>query len=521
MRRQNVQLIALARQGDPIARIEVGRRYLLGIEGFARHVQTGLDYLTHASLRHNEQAARIVGESLSLQEVVQLDVLPLLAFAAKTDSAVCKFKQGLWTLAVGRDEHEAAKLMSAAAAAGHEAAQRALDALQRSDSDTDSAASPLQRVLQSLAADTGIDADAVALMAARSALDAADLAHLLDALAAGTSLQPKGNIELDDFVVQATRLAAQQQRDVKRLSPELVEASLDRRAHQGDSWAAFTLGRALCGIDADGLAASDLSAAPALRRGTALLFRAADAGWTDAWLHLYRLHADQKLPIANAQLARFCLEKAAHVGNRQAQTKLGALMLKSSGTLAETEQAISWLHKAATEGDDHALELLSSLHLPLRGSAAEARSAIEEVRRDYPWLALRMQLSRDFGLTKLEALCVDVADGLRPWGLVVGKNPFIVQSRLSAPRAIPALTAAALDNLRRTAMLLADSGGDGYALEGDARRRSLLQRRAFERLGLDEAMFFAKASTNELDTLRQGPRWAFRAKAQLQMALAA
>ena len=70
MRRQNVQLIALARQGDPIARCEVGRRYLLGIEGFARHVQTGIDYLTHASLRHNEQAARIVGESLSLEEIV-------------------------------------------------------------------------------------------------------------------------------------------------------------------------------------------------------------------------------------------------------------------------------------------------------------------------------------------------------------------------------------------------------------------------------------------------------------------
>jgi TPR repeat protein len=517
MRRQNVQLIALARQGDPIARIEVGRRYLLGIEGFTRHVQTGIDYLTHPSLRHNEQAARIVGESLSLQEIVQLDALPLLAFAARTDSAECKFKQGLWTLAVGRDESEARKLVSAAAAAGHEAAQRALNAMQHSDAPDSS----LQRVLLALGADTGIDAQAIALMAARSAIDASDLPHLLDALAAGTGLQPKGNIELDDLVVQATRLAATQQGQMNRLSPEIVEASLDRRAHQGDSWAAFALGRALCGIDVDGLAAGDLAAAAALRRGTALLFRAADAGWTEAWLHLYRLHADQKLPIANAQLARFCLEKAAHVGNRQAQTKLGALMLKSSGGLAETEQAISWLHKAATEGDDHALELLSSLHLPLRGSAAEARSAIEEVRRDYPWLALRMQLSRDFGLTKLEALCVDVADGLRPWGLVVGKNPFIVQSRLSAPRAIPALTVAALDNLRRTAMLLADSGGDGYALEGNARRRSLLQRRAFERLGLDEAMFFAKASTNELDTLRQGPRWAFRAKAQLQMALAA
>ena len=33
---------------------------------------------------------------------------------------------------------------------------------------------------------------------------------------------------------------------------------------------------------------------------------------------------------------------------------------------------------------------------------------------------------------------------MRPWGLVVGKNPFISQIRLSAARAIPALSDAAL-----------------------------------------------------------------------------
>jgi len=517
MRRQNIQLIALARQGDPIARCEVGRRYLLGADGFPRHVQTGIDYLTHASLHKNTQAARIVGESLPLQDIVHLNLVALLAQAAATDSVVSKVKHAVWLLATNGDEEAAIKHFAAAATAGHLGAKRTLHALQgKAERHTS-----LHVALRALASSTEMDVAEIAVIGARAALEASDLDRLLNALDAAFALRPAPAVDLDELVVQAARLAESRQRAVKPLSPRQLEDSLDRRAHQGDSWAAYALGRALCGIRCGAIAPSDLTTTTAVRRGTALLFRAADAGWTEAWLHLYRLHADQKSSVANSQMARFCLEKAASLGQRQAQTKLGALMLRSAGSLSESEQAIDWLHKASTQGDEHAVDLLRSLLLPVAGSDADARAAIEQVRRDYPWLAMRMQLARDFGLTKLEALCVDPIDGMRPWGLVVGKNPFVVQSRLSAPRAIPALTPAALDNLRRTAMVFSELGRDGYALEGDARRRSLVQRRAFERLGLDEALFFAKARTKVLDTLRQGSRWAFRAKTQLRLALAA
>jgi len=517
MRRQNVQLIALARQGDPIARCEVGRRYLLGTDGFPRHVQTGIDYLTHTSLHQNTEAARIVADSLPLQEIVQHGLVPLLARAARTDSVAANLKHAVWLLAAGGDERSACRHLATAAAGGHLGAKRALHAVQAPGG----AQASLHAALRALASSTEMDGVEVALIAARSALDASDLDRLLSALGAAFGLRATAGPEIDELVVQAVRLAESMQRGLAHLSAQQVQDSLDRRAHQGDASAAYALGRALCGIDCGALAADQLTPSSAVRRGTALLFRAADAGCTDAWLHLYRLHADQRLSVANSQMARFCLEKAATLGQQQAQTKLGALMLRSAGSLGESEQAIAWLHKAATQGDAHAFDLLRSLHLPVLGADADARAAIEQLRDEHPWLAMRLQLSRDFGLTKLEALCVDPVDGMRPWGLVVGKNPFVVQSRLSAPRAIPALTAAALDNLQRTAMVFSELGRDGHALEGDARRRSLVQRRAFERLRLDEAMFFARAGTQVLDTLRQGPRWAFRAKTQLQVALAA
>jgi TPR repeat protein len=258
-----------------------------------------------------------------------------------------------------------------------------------------------------------------------------------------------------------------------------------------------------------------------MRKGVALLLRAADAGCQEAWLHLYRMHADHRLSVANPQMARFCLEKAALSGQSEAQRKLGALILRGSASLSESEQAIHWLQRAARSNDAHAGHLLKSLVLPVLGCDTEANSAIDLVRRDDPWLAVRMELARHFGLTKAEALCVDPSQGIRPWGLVVGKNPFISQIRLSAARAIPAVSDAAMDVLQRAAIFFDRSKCDAPSFEGDLRRRTYRQRRAFDRHGLDETRFFATASSMTLEALRIGPKWAFRVKKPLRLALAA
>jgi TPR repeat protein len=250
------------------------------------------------------------------------------------------------------------------------------------------------------------------------------------------------------------------------------------------------------------------------------LLRAADAGCDEAWLHLYRIHSDNRLSVANPQMARFCLEKAAARGVVEAQRRLGALVLRGASTLQETEQSLGWLHQASRQGDVHAQMLLRSLVLPLEGEDEEAEVAIAEVARLDPRLAARLRISREFGLTKLEALCFDPVSGLRPWGLVVGKNPFISQIRLSAPRAIPALTREALEHLRTVAEFFSRTGADSGRHEGDLRRRSSSQRRVFARLGLDETMFFAVASSVALDSFRLGTKWAYRVRQPLRLALA-
>jgi hypothetical protein len=480
MRRQDIQLLASARQGDSAARCEVGRRYLLGVDGFPHHVASGLEHLTHASVRERPQAATLIAEHLPLDELLRRGLDAVLERAA-AHSAIARAKRAAW-----------------------QAAERGAPWAE------------LRRLLSMCGDGSG---DAVVLIAAQRALAGGELERIGACLRNAIGLRARVTPEVAEMVVSAVQLAEARAVPLRGLDAEPLLAALELRADHGDRDAAYAFGRGLCGITSSALPPWVFADKLNLRKGAAYLLRAADAGVDGAWLHLYRLCADHRLSIANPEMARFFLEKAADRGQAEAQRKLGALLLRDASSLSASEQAIQWLHRAAQQGDAPAKELLRSLVLPVSGASDATAAALEQVRRSDPWLALRLELARAFGLTKLEALCVDPIDGVRPWGLVVGKNPFITQQRLSAPRAVPALSDEALATARRAAAWFAEARRDAVPVEGDLRRRSLRQRRLFERLGLDDALFFASATSMRLEALRLGPKWAFRARQSLMLAL--
>jgi TPR repeat protein len=432
-------------------------------------------------VRDRPLAATLIAEHLPLHELLRRGHEAVLDRAAAT-STLAQAKRAAWR----------------AAARGAPAAE-------------------LRRALA--ACHDGDDAAAVVLIAAQRALAGGELEPIAACLRNAIELQGRVPPDVAQMVVAAVRLAETRGVPLRGLEAEHLLACLEMCADQGDHAAAYAFGRGLCGIASSALPPWVFADKLNLRKGAAFLLRAADGGVDDAWLHLYRLCADHRLSIANPEMARFFLEKAADRGQPEAQRKLGALLLREAASLAASEQAIQWLHRAATDGDAPARELLRSLVLPVQGAPEIAAPAIEQVRRSDPWLALRLELARAFGLTKLEALCVDPVEGLRPWGLVVGRNPFIAQQRLSAPRAVPALNDAALASVRRAAAWFGQAQRDGVPPEGDLRRRSLRQRRLFERLGLDDALFFAEATSMRLEALRFGPKWAFRARQSLALAL--
>lgn len=515
MRRQDIRLRVLARNGDIGARLEVGRRYLLGVEGFPKHSPTGIDYLTHPSVCDLPGARTLIAECLSLDELLLLGQQESLRKAALAGSALAQLKFGTYLLTHTGRQAEAAAYY-ARAAASEACAARALTICESVGD-----AERLPRILRLLMDDKKENGCAIAEFAAREAQAVGDLPRLRLCLHAAAALMSKPTSAISELVVAMVQMAEDTGESLQGIPVEFIQASLEMQNGQGNLTATYTLGRALSGITCGTLQPSSLTDRSNLRKGTALLLRAADAGQNEAWLHLYKLNSDHRCSVANPQMARFFLEKAAERGQEEAQRKLGALILRESGSITESEQAIGWLYQSARQGDLHAKQLLNSLVLPVSGSDAEANVAIEELDRTDPWLATRLRLARHFGLTKLEALAVDPAEGKRSWGLVVGHNPFIAQIRLAAPRAIPALSDEALADLERAVALFGrprQSGGDS---EGDLRRRSLNQRRAFERHNLHDSMFFATAKSTVLDSFRVGPKWAFRTKQTLHLALAA
>jgi TPR repeat protein len=520
MRRQDIQLLATARQGDAMARCEVGRRYLLGVDGFPRHVASGLDHLGQPNTRELPQAARIVAECLPLAELLEHGLEGMLQRAAKDGCAAAQLKLAAWLGLQGVRLDEADAWLASAARQGEVHAVAAISDEKSVHGDT-----AVPAWLTALRGTAALQLPAAALLALARSVEAASSAALPRAMASALQLaddpaDAEWRLRFAPLAVRAVQRAEADARPLAGVPLRPLMDILEQRAGQGDRVAAYALGRVFCGMECAAFAAADVAELQNMRRGAAFLLRAADAGQDEAWLLLYRVHSDHRLSVANPQMARFFLEKAALRGQAEAQRKLGALLLREAASLPESEQAIQWLHQASAQGDEPAAELLKSLVLPVPGADDAAAHALQQIGRSDPWLAVRLQLARLFGLTRLEALCIDPAEGLRPWGLVVGRNPFITQARLAAPRAVPALSAAALDAARRAASLFGQSRHQGEGVEGDLRKRTARQRRAFERHGLDEELFFAEASSMTLEALRLGPKWAFRARQPLQAALA-
>lgn len=507
MRRQDIQLRLLAKRGDPDARLRLGESYLNGSTGFARNVAVGLTYL-RAAMAQTPQAAVCVAQHLELQEIIEHDQLDVLKLAAERCD-VARLKLAAWQLVCG--EQAAARTLL-------DRIPNLMPSVPRRE--VEGSVTAVGAVLQAIRALVPMDIAEVVLRAARGALDVGDFSRTVNMLESLPEPHDALPIAVMQLIVDVVRHAETHNLSLGSLPIGLLEVALDRCSSAGDIYACHTLGRALAGIKCGSLPAERLATSPQLRKAAALLLRAADGKTPAAWLHLYRICSDYRGSVANPMMARFCLEKAAHYGIADAERRLGALELREAMGIEAMERAVGLVFQASRKGDPVARTILQSLVLPVDGLESEAQSAIHQVQRDMPLLAMRLRLARHFGLTKLEALSLNPTAGKRPWGLVVGKNPFVVKLRLAEPRAVPATSDAALDCLDRAASMFSVNEEEPGTLEAPLRSRSQQQRRLFERMGLRDDLFFSSATSQQRDAIRVGTKWAQKQRQTLQMALA-
>lgn len=514
MRRQDVQLLALARQGDLDALCEVGQRYLQGMQGFPQYTDLGLKYLSHPALSTSERSAKIIAEGLSLGDIVRRDLALVLAAAASAGSAAACLKLGVWRGLTQWDEEPALELWERAQSLGSETASRALNAYKNSDDNR------LLSALTTFVEEPDIATESTVAHALCEATRAVDSALVIQRLNFAIALPLKRGPELCDAICDSLVFLQRNHVSLPELDSATLHAVLEDCVARRNAEAALLLGRASCGIDTAFALSESLVPRRNLRGGTALLLRAADAGLSEAWLLLHRVHSDGQGSVANPQAALFFLEKAAASGNANAQRQLGAMILKSATGIAEQELGLHWMSQAAGQDDAIAKSLLQSFVLPVRGTDDDALHVIEELEKIDPWVAHRLRVSRHFGLTKAEATCVDVVSGVRSWGLVVSSGAADRNQRTRFGRAIPALKGQFIDSLRESAEFFRLAGEGPVLSNAEQRQRSQRLRYRLDRSGVDESMFFAQVPTSTLTSLRHGSSWAQGVRQTLRTAIA-
>jgi TPR repeat protein len=503
MNRQDIRLLAAARAGDPAAQCEAGRRYLAGSYGFPRHVRLGLEYLTHPAVRSLPASHRAVAELLSLEELIVHDQrFSLEAAVVEGGAEAIQAKLGAWTAICGIRYESGVRPLQSAATRGSQIAKSALNA-RKADGEV------LAEYLQSTGADGKGGYQRVLALLAGTLLEAQDLQSLVRCVGAALHLSITPTRELADLVLKTFELAERLDQEVRGLSVDSVQSCLELKCGPGDYSAAFTLGRALCGISRGRMPYTSLVRSTNYRRGAAMLLRAAENGCSTAWSHLYELHRGGGA-LGNPQMALFFLEKAARNGSVVAQRRLGISILREAVTSSQQEEGMSWLVKAARSGDGAAAEVATTFVLRAEGSDHEADAALEALRSTAPRLAARLTIARDFGLTKREALTIDLSKGLRPWGVLIEQDASHDQRRPQGSRAVPAICDGVVARLAVITQYFTEDAPPNKAASEDLRQRFDATRYALKKGHFDEKLFFAVARTATLDTLRVGTKWAVR-----------
>jgi hypothetical protein len=513
MKKADIRLLAQARSGDEAARVVLGRRYLLGDSDIHQNIATGVDYLLNPN--PTPATLRALAETLSLNEFVERGLLQHLETAAVLRISAALIKSAIWRLLSGGTHSQTRQILEHARLGDDDVASKLIESTR--------ALEPTAALVALLRAAERMDllhALDISVKAGRMHQDAGAWGPFALCVRAAALIDDCDSDEVRALMAGLVELARDDSSVLTGLPPELLLEHLERQVAAEDPKASHVLGLALSGMSYGDLDESDLGIKQNNRRGAALLLRAAHLGVNRAWLDLHHAHSDNKRSTANAEMARFCLEMAAKQGIRDAQRKLGSLLLRDAVGVQDSEAAVSWLHKAHLQGDSLATTLLRSLTVPVSGNDAAAELAIRSISEKDPLLAARLRLARTLGLTLHEALNADPVEGLRPWGLLVGANSQLRKRRMATGRAVPVLDEYAMAQLRLVVSLFASQSPVASAsAEGDLRKRYFRLRYMLKLVGARNDYFFASLSASRRESLAGGRPWAVRVRQDLERAM--
>ncbi|RZT05878.1 hypothetical protein SAMN05216319_4825 [Duganella sp. CF402] len=240
----------------------------------------------------------------------------------------------------------------------------------------------------------------------------------------------------------------------------------------GDRNAQLALGLWFARMDGDGKRQSSGIAAVNFKRAIRWLTLAGEQGLAEAWFALSRIYLKPEFSHRCVAEAQTYLERAAEMGHRGAQLECGMYAWRNRRTDEHSDvRAAYWLQKAAAQGCAEAeAALMRVVAAPKEASwmTSIVTCLTRELLESQPLLAARLELAALFGLSRAEALLLDVKEADQGHCLVVDIRASYGRSKRRLVLLRTARERQALDRIVRLFEAI-DSGPDG--LEGNYRQR--------------------------------------------------
>ena len=507
--REELGIIRGARAGDAVCQLALGKLYLFGGASLPLSLPTALHWLNRAALQDQDEAWMLIGSHVPFEHAQHCLPAVLSWYDRAYDAGVQQAGVVLAQLVLNQPaqhdaaqvphhallRHKALQALDSAARSGSAEAQwllaqqggaPAADAAQASAPPSARGGRgprpPANRASagQSWAhtAEHGMEAHYAMLDAAWHGERAAFLQRAMpslrklladapcDAEAARAADWPLGPQQLTLLSRCASLLGS---------APE-YEAELrqcrELAAHGGERCAQLALGLWFARMDSDGKRQTKGVAAVNFKRAIRWLTLAGEQGLADAWFALSRIYLKPEFSQRCVAEALSYLERAAEMGHCGAQLECGMYAWRNRRNDENSDvRAIYWLQKAAAQGCDEADAALERIaHSPKESGWTEsiAGCVTRELTVSQPLLAARLELAELFGLSRAEALLLDVKAADQGHCLVVDIRASYGRSKR---RLILLRTARERQALDRISRLFdgVDNGPDGP--EGNYRQR--------------------------------------------------
>jgi TPR repeat protein len=530
--REELAIIRGARAGRPESQLELGRLYLFGSAGLPKSLPTALHWLDRAARQGCAEAWQLIGNHIPLELARQsaesvtcwyeraydgglaragLVYAQLVlgrervapgqrakALRALEDAGRGGFPEAQWLLA---REHGAAPQQAGAPAVGAVATAPAARLPDRASAParTPERAEPAapdrtgQRWLRR-AADSGVTPAQFAVL--EQEWDAGHSQAYIDralplarSLAHSEVAQDRACARLaPDEVTLLSRCA--RLIDEGKVAHDVDAGELhgfwELAAAEQDRHAQFALGLWCARMRIDGRRIPGGSGAANFKKAVRWLAQAGEQGLAEAWYALSRIYVKPEFSQRNVVEAQKYLERAAEMGYRDAQLECGNAAWRARRENENNDvRAVFWLQQAAAQGCTKAAAMLRKIAPRSPGLWKDLRAALAgRDLSEYPLLAARLELALAFGLSRAEALLLDLRNADRGHCLVVDIRASYGRSRR---RLVPVETAQERQLVDRVVGLFDDVDCGPGGPEGNYRQRLYRLRTLLPEMGGPES----------------------------------